>query len=220
MSADILHTFYCGRTWRAFVFNLKIERGFVCERCGKVFSAAHLIGHHKTALTVDNVNDVHIALNPDNIEIVCLDCHNKEHNRFGYYEKKVYLIYGSPLSGKTTAVQQMIYKGDIVLDIDKLWQAVTFQPSHIKPNNVRFNIFALRDNLYDQIKTRYGKWNDAYIIGGYPDKYERERTATELGAELLYIESTKAECLQRRIESGRPAEYDEYINKWWGRFIA
>jgi hypothetical protein len=127
-------------------------------------------------------------------------------------------VYGSPLSGKTTLVRDMMRYGDIVLDLDELWQAITLQPKYIKPNNVRFNVFKLRDELLDQIKTRYGKWDDAYIIGGYPDKYERERLAKEIGAELIYCESTKEECLERRIKSNKPIEWDDYIREWWDKY--
>lgn len=213
-----LHQFYCSREWMDFSFKLKVERGGKCERTGEVLEDfSQLIGHHKIEITEDNVNDPHISLNPDNIEIISLNEHNKEHRRFGH-SKKVYIVWGSPLSGKTTAVRQMIKHGDIVLDTDALWQAVTMQPEYIKPNNVRFNIFALRDNLLDQIKTRYGEWYDCYVIGGYPDKYERERLAQTLGAELIYCESTKEECLDRLAKSGKPKAWEKYICEWWEKY--
>ena len=127
-------------------------------------------------------------------------------------------MYGSPLSGKTTLVKQLMQYGDIVLDIDSIWQAITFQPEYIKPNNVRFNVFKLRDNLMEQIKMRYGEWYDAYIIGGYPDKYERARLAKELGAEEIFCDSTKEICLSRLQESGKSAAWVDYINDWWEKF--
>ena len=102
--------------------------------------------------------------------------------------------------------------------MDALWQAVTFQQEYVKPKNVRFNIFKLRDSLLDQIKTRYGQWYDAYVISSLPDKYERERLKQELGAELLYCESTIEECLERRMNSERPQEWDEYIKDWWEKY--
>jgi|LSQX01.3.fsa_nt_gb hypothetical protein len=218
---DKLHQFYCSRSWRDLSHMLKIRRGGKCARCGFVAATkdewAQLIGHHKVELTEENITDAAISLNPELVEVICLNCHNKEHRRFGY-SKKVYIIWGSPLAGKSTAVRDMMKYGDIVLDIDSLWQAVTFQPEHIKPDNVRFNIFALRDALLDQIKTRYGSWCDAYVIGGYPEAYERELLASSLGGELIYCESTEEECLRRRIESGRPAVWDEYIQTWWSKF--
>lgn len=218
---DKLHLFYCKKAWRNLSYSLKVARGGKCCRCGFIAVTkddwSKLIGHHTVELTESNVDDSTISLNPELIEIICLDCHNKEHRRFGH-AKRVFIVWGSPLSGKTTSVRDMMQYGDIVLDIDALWQAVSFQPSYIKPNNLRFNIFALRDNLLDQIKTRHGQWYDAYIIGGYPDKYERERLAKSLGAECIYVESTQQECFDRRIQSGKPVAWDEYITNWWQEY--
>jgi adenylate kinase family enzyme len=216
---DVLHVFYNSKPWKELSYNLKIQRGGKCERCGnKPLYFSNLIGHHKVELNESNYLDRTISLNPDLIEIICLDCHNKEHKRFGYHKQHVYIVYGSPLSGKTTLVKQIMKHGDIVLDIDALWQAITFQDEYVKPNNCRFNVFKLRDELLDQIKTRYGKWNDAYIIGGYPDKYERERLAQSIGAELIYCESTKEECIARAIETGRPEKWLDYIEDWWEKY--
>ena len=215
---DKLHQFYCSKAWRDLSFRLKVERGGKCERTGEVFAdMSQLIAHHKIELTEDNVDDPNISLNPNNIEIISHAEHNKEHRRFGY-KQNVYIVYGSPLSGKTTLVRELMSYGDLVLDIDSLWQAVTFQPAYVKPKNVRFNIFKLRDEMLDQIKMRYGGWYDAYIIGGYPDKYERERLAQTLGAELIYCESTKEECLERLEQSGKPESWREYIIDWWERY--
>ena len=215
---DKRHQFYCSKVWKDLSFTLKIKAGGRCARCGNTIEDfSYLIGHHKIELTEDNVDDPNIALNPVHIEIICLNCHNKEHRRFGN-KQRVYIVWGSPLSGKTTAVRQMMQYGDMVLDMDAIWQAITFQPEYIKPNNCRFNIFALRDNLLDQIKTRYGQWYDCYIIGGYPDKYERERLSQTLGAELIYCESTKEECLERMEQSGKPKAWMKYINDWWEKF--
>lgn len=215
---DKLHQFYCSKPWRELSYNLKIERGGKCNRCGEVFTDfSQMIGHHLIELTEDNVDNPKIALNPELIEIICFGCHNKEHRRFGN-KHNVYIVWGSPLSGKTSLVRELMRYGDIVLDMDALWQALAFQDAYIKPKNVRFNIFAVRDNILDQVKRRYGGWYDAYIIGGYPEKYERERLANELGAELIYCEATKEECLERRIKSSKPAVWDEYISSWWNDY--
>jgi hypothetical protein len=199
---------------------LKVQRGGKCERCGeRSKSISSLVGHHKTELTEGNVDNASISLNPARIEILCPKCHNAldTHDRF-HHTKHVYIIYGSPLSGKTSTARGMMTLGDIAVDMDMLYQAITLQPPYIKPNSLRFNVFRLRDCLLDQIKTRYGQWSNAYIIGGYPDKYEREVAAKEYGAEVLYCESTEDECLRRRRESGRPDEWDRYIREWWEKF--
>ena len=38
------------------------------------------IVHHKVYLTQDNITDTAITLSFDNFELLCFDCHNKEHN--------------------------------------------------------------------------------------------------------------------------------------------
>ena len=52
--------------------------------------------------------------------------------------------------------------------------------------------------LKDKIKTRYGYLYDCYIVIGVVNKQERERLAArEVGGQLIYVESTKEECIQR-----------------------
>lgn len=214
---DIFHIFYTSKAWRDLTYILKIERGGKCQRCGhRPRKFSNLIGHHTVELNEENIHNPQIALNPELIEIICSDCHNKEHRRFGN-KHNVYIIYGSPLAGKKTLANTLMQYGDIAVDMDALWQAITLS-SRDKPKNVRFNVFKLRDDLIDQIKTRYGQWYDAYLIGGYPDKYERERLAQTLGAELIYCESTKEECIERVEKNNMPAAYQEYINEWWDRY--
>ncbi len=105
-----------------------------------------------------------------------------------------------------------MHAGDIVLDIDAIWQCIAGTG---KPNRCRFNVFKMRDCLYDQIKTRYGQWCDAYVIGTYANKYERERMANELGAELIACESTREACIQKAMQAG---DTTEWVTKWWDEY--
>ena len=47
----------------------------LCERCHE----PGLILHHKTELTATNIKDQEVTLNWDNLELLCLKCHNLEH---------------------------------------------------------------------------------------------------------------------------------------------
>lgn len=67
--------FYKGRQWRKISRLYMASRSYVCERCGGIGS----ICHHKIYITSANINDPEIALNFDNLECLCQDCHNKEH---------------------------------------------------------------------------------------------------------------------------------------------
>lgn len=81
--------------------------------------------HHKKELTPENVNDYNISLNPINVDLICHCCHDEQHHRFGHKPaKKVYIIYGSPMSGKKTFVAQNMERGDIVVDMDRLLNVI------------------------------------------------------------------------------------------------
>jgi hypothetical protein len=219
---SIIKSFYASESWAKLRQLLIIERGYKCERCGLLAKdSKKIIGHHKIELTPENVMDLSISLNPDNVEIICFDCHNKEHRRFGYSGKgrKVFLIYGPPLSGKTSYVRDSISRGDIVVDMDRLYESITMLPSYDKPDQLFSVVSGIHNQLIDNIKTRFGNWHNAYVIGGYPDKYKREKLAEDLGAEIIFCDVSKEECLRRLEEDEarryRKDEWRKYIEKWF-----
>lgn len=219
MSEGIVRQLYLSKEWGQLRNNLIIECKSTCQRCNKYYrDTSKLIGHHKIHLTKENVHDYNISLNKDNVELICHDCHNKEHKRFGYKDHKVYIVYGPPLAGKKVLVNQLSERGDLIIDIDRIYECISGQELYNKPNNLRFNVFAVRDKLIDMVKTRYGQWQDAYIIGGYPDKNERERLANELRAELIYCESTKEECYKTVRDTNKDEEWYGFIDKWWDNY--
>lgn len=74
----VLHNFYKSPAWLA-ARELKIMSVYgLCERCGQIGIEVH----HKERLTVENVRDTSISLNQDNLELLCRECHNQEHERF------------------------------------------------------------------------------------------------------------------------------------------
>ena len=72
-----LHNFYKSDLWHK-VREEVILRAGRCEVCGKPGTEVH----HKIHLTLDNLDDQSISLNPDNLLLLCKDCHNKMHGRF------------------------------------------------------------------------------------------------------------------------------------------
>jgi len=224
---DELHSFYCSHAWRTFRDAYIAEHEPVCARCHKIITdPLDLILHHcNTHLMTANYRNISISLNPDNIQVVCKSCHNIIH---GTARAKplhgVVLVYGPPLSGKTTYVMNNMERGDLVVDMDRLYAAVSLQPVYDKPDQLKRNVFAMRDLLIDNIKTRYGKWNSAFIIGGYPIKYQREQIAEQTGASIIYCEATKEECMARLEADARrrqkKTEWTQYIESWFEKYTA
>ena len=221
-----LDNFYQSKAWRKLLQGLKIDRlnadgQIICEYCGKpIVRAYDIIGHHKQELTEDNVNDYNVSLNPDNVALVHARCHNYIHDKLGYSRRQVFLVYGSPLSGKSTWVKANMGEGDLVIDMDNLWQAVSCCDRYVKPNRLKAVVFRLRDTLLESVKYRLGKWNNAYIIGGYPLQSERERLCKELGAREVFIDTSRAECLERlmSLQDRDLVEWTKYIEDWWNKF--
>ena len=215
-----LATFYQSREWLTLRAVLISERtdadGFVrCARCGEPILRKHdIIGHHIIPLNDDNVNDASIALNPDNIELIHFKCHNAEHQRFDGFRQRVYLVYGSPCAGKSTWVADNAYKDDLIVDVDALWEAVCKSDREHKPGRLKANVFGLRDCLIEQIKLRRGMWRNAFVIGGYPLKSDRDRLCEMLGAREIYIDTPKDVCLSRTPSD----EWREFVEEWWEEY--
>ena len=227
---DKLKAFYHSRKWESFTKQLRLERataeGYViCEHCGKpILKPYDCIAHHVTELTEQNVGDISIALNPDNIKLIHFRCHNELHKRFGFNRrpiKKVYIVFGAPCSGKTSFVEENAGDNDIILEIDRLYQGITKSGVHELPQAVKSNVFKLRDSMLDMIATRYGAWENAYIIGGYPLLNERERLADRVNADkIIYVDTPKEVCLLRLESEPNGRDRDKwrgYIDDWFAR---
>lgn len=79
MARDFAKSFYMSAAWKhcrkAYIEHVH----GLCERCHK----PGWIVHHKVYLTPDNINDPDVTLNFNNLEYLCLDCHNIEHGGEG-----------------------------------------------------------------------------------------------------------------------------------------
>lgn len=232
MKYNDLYSFYRSEEWESLLQLLKQERvndneEIICEYCGKpIIKKFDCIGHHKIKLTEENVNNAEISLNPDNIAFVHHRCHNLIHEKLKhtspkYYSRDVWLVYGSPLSGKTTWVKNNMNAGDLVIDMDNIWQCVSGCERYVKPDRLKGIVFKVRDTLLDSIRYRFGKWDNCYIIGGYPLPTERERLCRELGAREIFIECSKEECIRRLFNAEDNRNKDEwitYIDNWFARY--
>lgn len=196
----------------------------LCEYCGQPITRAYdCIGHHIEELNERNVNNAAIALNPENIMLVHHRCHNKIHNKLAYGEsvRRVYVVYGSPCSGKTSFVRDNMDVGDLIIDMDSIWSCVSGCDRYVKPPRLNSCAFIMRDTLLDMVRYRTGKWATAWVIGGYPLTGERERLIKSLGAREIFIDTTREECERRLIENpqGRNiSDWLKYISDWWEKY--
>lgn len=229
--------FYKSKKWidfrKVIISQRTDEDGFVhCSECGKpIIHKYDLIVHHKQELSEANVNDAQVALNPDNVECICFRCHNKIHDRFGDkrstwqkpVKKHVYIVYGSPCSGKSTWVHDNATADDLVIDLDSIWQMISINARYEKPAALKHVVFAMRDELYNIVRFRSGKWHTAFIITGGALKGDRERLQQRVGADdLIFIDTSYDECMRRLVASDRTdkqkQDWSAYIAEWFERY--
>ena len=109
MAKEYSKSFYKSKEW------IKCRNSYItfvhglCECCGKPGK----IVHHKKKITPMNINDPDITLNYDNLEYLCLDCHNKEHNI--EREKKSITRAGLQFNEKGELIQIVPPKKDVYL---------------------------------------------------------------------------------------------------------
>ena len=195
--AYTLETFYRSQEWRKLRRLIISERllkdgDILCEHCGKpIFNNWDIIAHHKEHLTEQNVNDLNVSLNKENIALLHHICHNRIHEKFSSPLKKVYLVFGSPSSGKTTYINSIAEKDDLIVDIDRIFECI----NNYRSNKVFPNVMKVFNDLLDVVETRSGKWKTAYVV--IANCRNVERLYNRLGAELIYVDTEKETCIKQ-----------------------
>jgi len=78
MARKFAKSFYNSKAWKDCQSAYKTFKFGICERCGR---AEGTEVHHKIMLNESNINDPNIALNFNNLELLCKTCHAQHHNR-------------------------------------------------------------------------------------------------------------------------------------------
>lgn len=67
--------FYNSPQWKKVRALYKLHKHNICERCGGI---GYFV-HHKVYIDKSNIFNPEVTLNFDNLELLCKNCHNKEH---------------------------------------------------------------------------------------------------------------------------------------------
>lgn len=83
--------FYQTKLWKQIRKNIWLKQSCLCKRCNRPVYVNGIseyipkdkrlkgIVHHKEYLNDINYTDERISINEDNLEGLCINCHNKEH---------------------------------------------------------------------------------------------------------------------------------------------
>lgn len=216
MAKDFARGFYDSPQWRKTSKAYLSSKNYICEDCG----GAACIVHHIRHIEPWNINDPEVTLNWTNLKAVCKKCHEQEHaqdykafkgqpaklNGISFDENgdaiespNVFLVCGSPGSGKTTYVLRNKLPHDLVIDLDYICAALMGESGGVRLDfrAVLPTALEVRKLLYQCIQQRRGKWERAFVVTATADALEMRRLAQELNAELVLMDTTLKECLER-----------------------
>lgn len=211
-----LSQFYNSPEWLRFRRTVILERltpsgDTIDELTGRPITERYdVILHHITPLTTSNVNDYSVSLNPDNIMILSHESHNVIHQRFGQWTRHIYLVTGCYCAGKSTFVSKVATPSDLVVDIDRLYDALTVGG---RSERLLGNVMDCYNLMVDSIAVRKGAWVNAYVMRALPYRSDRERLRERLGAELIEIDTDEETCLSRADETKT-----KLVKEYWRRY--
>lgn len=136
----------------------------------------------------------------------------------------VIIVSGPPGSGKTTYVRKHMRHGDLIIDIDMLYMALSGLEWYEKPIELLPFVCEARDAVIARL-ARESEVGRAWIVTGEADVRKLKKLKISLGAEKLLVMDTKIlECKKRIMQDERRSKrahlWDGIIQKWFDIYSA
>ena len=81
MAKEFARQFYSSKTWQDCRNEYAKRKAYLCEEClRRGIYKPGVIVHHVEELTPLNISRPEVALNFNNLELLCRDCHNDVHD--------------------------------------------------------------------------------------------------------------------------------------------
>lgn len=126
----------------------------------------------------------------------------------------VYLVYGSPCSGKSTYINEHLKRGDLICDVDYIYSAITMQNPHDAELYTHEIACQLANALVDIIRDRKGNWKNAYVVSIANTAEKLQEAKERVNAdECVFIDTPYETCMDRAKE--RPFYFQFLIDEWF-----
>lgn len=88
MAKAFAKKFYSSKAWQTCRNEYARDRHYLCENCLRkgIYKVGEIV-HHKIEIDPVNINNPEIALNPDNLMLLCRECHAAIHDNKGPWEQ-------------------------------------------------------------------------------------------------------------------------------------
>lgn len=129
------------------------------------------------------------------------------------------LVCGPPTAGKNTYVRGHAQPGDLIVDLDALYQAVNAHPTradHDQPPALTPFVFDARDAILHRLLHGDHNARAAWIIHSAPEPSTRAEWK-QRGATVVMV-TAPHDVLTHRAHTQRPAQWGDHITDWHHRY--
>lgn len=235
---------YASAKWKAFVAEIKRERGCWCVRCG---STKRVIGDH-----IVELGDGGAPFDKSNIQLLCQACHNSKTAAakaarvglggsagggavgpmahpawFRPVHVPLTLVCGPPGAGKSTWVRNRAAPGDLVICMDTIAREYLRANRRVAlaPEQVG-DVLRLRNEMLGDLMRRSarGRWPHAWLIALEPEARWRAWWRDTVKPARVIVLATPAEECKRRVAAdaaagdARSAAAPALIDQWWSSY--
>ena len=137
--------------------------------------------------------------------------------------KRIVMVCGPPGAGKNSYVQQRAKWGDLILDMDALYQALSGLPMYTKPEGLLPYVLAAEEGVVVALEGYEGDGNvRAWVITGGADRRKRQALVDRLGATLVMLDTSPGECIRRIQNDERRKDkahlWEPIVAAWWNAY--
>jgi predicted kinase len=159
----------------------------------------------------------------ENLQPLCKPHHSRKtardvRRRQGAVTVPVTIVTGPPGAGKTTYVAERAQWGDLIVDVDALYSALSGLAWYEKPDALLPFVLEARDAVLDRLHGA-SELRQAWIITSEADRAELARLKQRYSATVLVLEVDTAECLRRITGDSRrenkAEQWRPIIERWW-----
>lgn len=123
-----------------------------------------------------------------------------------FKQTRIIIVWGPPAAGKSTYIREHATEEDVIVDLDKIKQAICVFPKSEAPDQLLQTCLLLKETLINEIKNNRVYAKTAYIAEGLPREKDRKKYL-DMGVKMVGIIPPKEECIKRAMLD------DERINK-------
>lgn len=200
-----------GHDWRKVRAAVLERDGGVCQIRGPECQG--------TADQVDHVVPVGYGgarLDPANLRAACRTCNGGRGSRLkakaGWRTSRtrITLVVGPPGSGKTSWVEEQSEPGDVVIDYDRLAEALGSPVSHDHGGQMHQAVSAARGALLRKVRRGEVDADRVFIVSSNPEAERRFPYH-----DLKVLDPGEGEAIRRCREAGRPEKWMELVRQWY-----